>query len=421
MRRGGRLMSDLFRPEAVAHATRRLDGEVVLAAPLPTRLMGALLLGVLLLAAGFAAAGSYARRTTVPGWVVPEGGLIRVTARSGGVVEALNVREGQAVRAAAALAVVRLSTDLANGDSARALDAQLAAEGLAADAQAAAARLKLRGQRAELADRAVLVRRQAEEARGRVQLLEERRRLADEAAARGEALLKQGFLTRSAMDALRSTALVAAQDVSTAQAQATDAQRQLADLRHQLAAAPAELAAVDAQAAQARASLSQRRVSVEAQSAFVAKAPVDGRVVALPLQQGQTATPGAAVAVLMPKGSDLLAELYVPSRAAGFIRPGQEVRLMYQAFPYQTFGTGRGVVRTVSQTVLAPSEVAIPGLTVQEPVFRIRVALDHKFVAAYGRRMPLQPGMLLTADVVIDRRSLLQWLLDPVYAAGRRA
>jgi membrane fusion protein len=78
------------------------------------------------------------------------------------------------------------------------------------------------------------------------------------------------------------------------------------------------------------------------------------------------------------------------------------------------------VVTSVSRTVLAPSEVAIPGLEIREPVFRIRARLDRETVAAYGERLPLQPGMLVTADVVIDRRTLFEWLLDPLYAAGRR-
>jgi membrane fusion protein len=78
------------------------------------------------------------------------------------------------------------------------------------------------------------------------------------------------------------------------------------------------------------------------------------------------------------------------------------------------------VVSSISRTVLAPGEVAIPGLSVKEPVFRVRVTLERADVAAYGRAVPLQPGMLLSADIVIDRRSLLQWILDPLYAVGRR-
>lgn len=75
---------------------------------------------------------------------------------------------------------------------------------------------------------------------------------------------------------------------------------------------------------------------------------------------------------------------------------------------------------SVSRTVLAPTEVSIPGLQMQEPAFRVRVRLDRHQMQAYGEDLALQPGMLLTADVVIDRRTLLEWLLDPLYAAGRR-
>ena len=60
---------------------------------------------------------------------------------------------------------------------------------------------------------------------------------------------------------------------------------------------------------------------------------------------------------LLPDGASLLAELFVPSRAIGFVEPGQRVRLMVDAFPYQRFGTLGGRVETVSQAVLSPNEV----------------------------------------------------------------
>lgn len=93
---------------------------------------------------------------------------------------------------------------------------------------------------------------------------------------------------------------------------------------------------------------------------------------------------------------------------------------MYQAFPHQRFGAGQGEIVSVSRTVLAPSEVSTPGVTVTEPVFRVQVRLARDYVAAYGQRVPLQAGMQLTADVIVDRRTLFEWLFDPLYAAGRR-
>src|SRR5215211_6586325 len=72
-------MSDLFRKEAVFHATRRLSGAVILATPLSVRLLGALFGGIVLAGVVFACVSTYARKATVTGWLVPDQGLIRAT------------------------------------------------------------------------------------------------------------------------------------------------------------------------------------------------------------------------------------------------------------------------------------------------------------------------------------------------------
>jgi membrane fusion protein len=149
--------------------------------------------------------------------------------------------------------------------------------------------------------------------------------------------------------------------------------------------------------------------------------PVAGRVAALPVAAGQPVSLGGTVAVVIPEGARLEAELLAPSSAAGFIRPGQDTRLMLQAFPHQRFGTVKGAIKTISRTVLGPTEISIPGLKIDEPVFRVRVSLERENIAAYGESIPLQPGMLLTADVVFDRRSLIRWLFDPLFAVAQRS
>jgi membrane fusion protein len=150
-------------------------------------------------------------------------------------------------------------------------------------------------------------------------------------------------------------------------------------------------------------------------------APIGGRVAALPVSTGQTIAANATIAVIIPKGGQLEAELLAPSRSIGFIKPGQEVQLSLQAFPFQRFGTVPGKIRTVSTTVLAPNEVVIQGLSIQEPVYRIRITMSRDTIHAYGEAIPMQPGMLVSAEIVFDRRSLLQWLFDPIYAVARRS
>src|SRR5262249_58616283 len=90
-------MTDLFRKEAVSHATRRLSGTIVLATPLSVRLLGLFFGGIVVAAVLFASMASFARKETVTGWLIPDQGLIRATALAAGSVQAVIIREGEGV------------------------------------------------------------------------------------------------------------------------------------------------------------------------------------------------------------------------------------------------------------------------------------------------------------------------------------
>jgi membrane fusion protein len=130
--------------------------------------------------------------------------------------------------------------------------------------------------------------------------------------------------------------------------------------------------------------------------------------------------PATPMMIIIPEGSRLHAEIYAPTRAIGFVKPGQEVRLLYEAFPYQRFGSFQGKVTRVSRTVIDPRELTAP-LKAEEPVYRIEVALDRQSVEAFGDRLALQPGMTLSANLILDRRSFLDWLLQPLNAVMMRS
>jgi len=139
-------------------------------------------------------------------------------------------------------------------------------------------------------------------------------------------------------------------------------------------------------------------------------------------EPGQHVAGGATILTVLPEGSPLEAHLFAPSRAVGFVRAGQEVRLRYPAFPFQKFGSHRGRVASVSRHAIAPGELGYaPPDGSREPLYRIKVALESQAVTAYGRPEPLQAGMQVEADVLLDRRRLLEWLFDPLVSlAGRQ-
>ena len=120
-------------------------------------------------------------------------------------------------------------------------------------------------------------------------------------------------------------------------------------------------------------------------------------------------------------GARLEAHLYSPSRAVGFVRPGQQVLLRYQAYPYQKFGHYAGVVANISRSAVSTAELPAQlagiagGVAGSDPVYRITVTLERQTVSAYGQPVDLQPGMQLEADIALETRRLYEWVLDPLY------
>jgi membrane fusion protein len=182
----------------------------------------------------------------------------------------------------------------------------------------------------------------------------------------------------------------------------------------------------DRQASQrAIAALEQDLVENEARREVVVRAPQDGTVSAIAVEAGQSVSATQALAALVPAGSVLEAELYAPSRAAGFVKPGMQVLLRYQAFAYQKFGQARGTVREVASSAMRQDDLQLPGAVAAngvagEPLYRVRVKLESQAVSVYGRPQVLRAGALLDASILLERRRLYEWLLDPLYSAVGR-
>jgi membrane fusion protein len=167
--------------------------------------------------------------------------------------------------------------------------------------------------------------------------------------------------------------------------------------------------------------LDQQLAEAEARREIVVPAPARGTVTAIQAELGGRPNSSVPLLSIVPTGSKLQAHLFTPSRAIGFLRPGQRVLLRFQAYPYQKFGHYEGVLASVSGSAVNPGELPaqLAGLTslvgTSEPVYRITVSLTSQTVTVYGRPVPLQPGMQLDAEIMIERRRLIEWVLDPLY------
>lgn len=411
----------LFRPEALSAAGGQPLGNPFGKAPLSWSLIALFLAGVVAAAILFLATAQYSRKETALGVLRAEGGETRIIAQSGGSIRKLYVKEGDAVEKGQPLALI--ATELAlpgGGVMDEAMLIGLAQEQATVRARLSALRsaapLELQNLRAEHAR----LRVERDAALSAIQTTKARLDLAHERLRAGSILLKQGFSTADELRRRQGDVIALEEALRRAQADSQAFAAQLDGVQAQLTKLPFDFAQSRAQLEAQAASLMQTRAQLEGRRGYELRAPAGGLVSALQASLGQAVDPAKPLMTLTPLGGSLRAELYVPSRAIGFVKIRQRVRLLYDAFPYQKFGPAWGEVREVSATVLAPAEVtaAVP---VQEPVYRVVARLDAQTMHAFGLDVPLQPGMALRADVILEERSFAEWLLEPLLALRGRS
>jgi membrane fusion protein len=172
---------------------------------------------------------------------------------------------------------------------------------------------------------------------------------------------------------------------------------------------------------EALANVQQRLIELDTRRAVIVRAPVRGRVAAIPASVGTALDSGSLVATIVPDDTKLRARLMVPTRAIGKVHPGQAVAIRYDAFPYQKYGTFAGTVEDVSNSVLLPEETGrISPVKLTEPAYILDVAIQRQSVAlGDDRQAALRPDMLLTATIEVDRRPLLAWIGESVFGVSQ--
>lgn len=413
--------SGLFRPEVAEHRRTRLYGEIVLTQPISTRLMVLALFAIIAIAATWVSLGTYARIETVQGILVTDMPSAKVVAISPGVVIELNAKEGQVVKQGDRLAVINLDRSVASGTpvTGRSLDA-LEARRRLTQQQVGLARRRASSERERLNTVIGNAEQQALSFRDQITLQEQvvasNQQLFDQISK----VVERGFVSKVDYERRRQTLIGSQQQLASLRQQLSARVSEASQARSQINSIAAETAQGAVEIESSLQGIAQQQAQLEGEQGYVITAPISGRITALQTAKGRTANPNVPMMVIVPEGSELKAELYAPTRAIGFVKKGQETRILFDAFPYQRFGSFGGKVESVSRTIIDPRETEVP-IKLEEAVYRIAVKLDKQDVIAYGDKIDLQPGMTLNANVVLERQSFLSWLLQPLNAVLKRS
>ena len=408
----------LFRQEVVEFQQRNQQwGRVVPLQPLPTRLMVWFITGAALAVVTFLTFAQYARKETVTGYLTPASGTAKVFAPQQGTISAVHVEQGQRVEEGQPLFSVAADQIAADGEDVNAailntlsrqkesLLRQMAAE----EQRAASERGRLSAQIQNLETGLGYLGAQ-------IAIQKDRVRVVERLVASGAQLATRGLVSELEQRRREEALLEQRLNLSTLYQQVTERQNQLTEAQYTLEQLPIATAEKLQGLRGELSAAEQRSAEINGRRAYIVRAPVGGVVSSLQASVGQAAEPRRLQLQIVPGGSALQAELFVPARAIGFVEVGQPVRLLYDAFPYQHYGTYRGRIVRVSQTMMAAPDVSAP-VTLDGPTYRATVVLERPDIDAYGKRVPLQPDMLLKADIILEKRTLVDWILNPLLSA----
>jgi membrane fusion protein len=405
----------LFRPEAIEYQRHhRRWGKVALLQPVSTKFLSWSLVAAIAAIAVFLCLAPYARKQTVIGYLTPAAGTAKILASQDGVIQQVYVRQGQDVRKGQPLLTIGTQQMSADGKSVQdeilsvltgqktMLQQQIAAEQTRESAERNRLRTLLRGHATEMT---IL--------QEKIATQHDRIKLAESLVTSATELHDKGYLSNLEYTRRLSGILEEKQSLSTLNQQVLKLRGEIAEAESSLDQLPATMGE-KIQSLRTELSATEQRISeTNGRRAYTVQSPVDGYVALLAAAPGQTADPRRVQMEIVPRGSALRAQLFVPARAIGFIEPGEKVRVLYDAFPYQEFGTYGGVVTEVSHTMQNAADASGP-IRLEQPAYRVIATLDATGIDAHGKRFPLQPDMTLKAEIILEKRPLIRWLLEPL-------
>jgi len=410
------MTGSLFRTEVINHQREKLWGEVTLTQPLSVRLLSGLVATTVVALIVFLTLGTYTRKETVHGYLVPSSGLVRVYAHQPGTVTELLVEPGDTVRQGEAL--MRISTDKALEDGfalntlvldlldqqKSQLEQRIERHERRREARKAFLHSKIRGHEEQI-DQFLRQRK----------LQSERKALAESRYASLSELHRDSLISDEDYEARYQALLDERQRYEQIGQSLISERARLEDARFELDSLDSDTQETLDQLESEISRISQQRLQHRGEHAFTIQAPTDGHVSGMQVTRGQTVDPQRPLLTLLPEGDELQVELFVPTQAIGFIKPGLPVKVRYDAFPYERFGVHESQVQSVARTILAPHEIDAP-VAPEMPVYRVAATLGEQAMMAYGQSMPLQAGMTVEADILLDERPLYQWILRPLYS-----
>jgi membrane fusion protein len=406
--------NSIFRPEVSTVDRKRWLGVILLAQPVSALFYAIFSFGIALSIALALYFVEYTRKERVTGFVALDKGSAKVYPSSAGIVVKKAFYEGDLVKAGQVLYAISTERTTKMGDTQIEIARRIANRRslLLAEKQK---QLQISSdEESSLRRRAMDIRAEFTSLENDLTIANRRIEISTNAAVRARELIKQNFVSQAGLDQKEQDLLEMSSRQQMLERNSLALQKELNTILSDLQQAPNRAKNRASEFDRQIASVEQEAAEIESRRELQVLAPQAGKVTASQGEIGQVVTPSNPIVSILPVDSRFEAVLYLPSRAIGFIEIGQTVQLRYAAYPFQKFGQYEGRITEISRTALSVEELKVINPEQHEGLYRLKVTPTEQHVMAYGKPAELQDGMQLDADILLDKRRLYEWVLEPL-------
>jgi membrane fusion protein len=410
----------LFRKEVIAHQSERLTGVITLAQPLSIKLTVLILVLVAIAIIVFVFNAEYSRKETVRGFLMPNKGMLKSYANQGGTIEKLWVQEGDKVIKGQSLATLVIKQNNNQGiDLSTQLVAQLHQQTQLLDDEIKQHHQLKQQEIQNLDEQQQALKKQRWALKSQYQLANEKLDILQVQQKQLQQLKQQGFVASVEKDQQQQTILEAKQEKQNIARLLLQQENDSNQVAFNHTNIPQQYALRINNLKRQQADIQRQLAQININHQYTVTASNSGIVTGIQVVEGETLSTTKLLLHILPQGSELIAELLLPTRSAGFVQVGNTTRLRFDAFPYQRFGFIESKIIRIDQALINPSEIQLP-IALQEPVYRLRAKLNQQQMQAFGKAFNLKSGMLFEADIMLEQRTLIEWLLEPIYSLRGR-
>ncbi|UDJ84669.1 HlyD family secretion protein [Kosakonia oryzae] len=359
--------------------------------------------------------GEYSRKSHVTGFMVPDRGLIKISSKRDGSIIKSYITEGQHVNINDVLFDENISVSTNDGENSELLIKNYKLQKKNLEDELEKLYVIQRIDKNKLDELIKSYIKQCSAIKSEIESEKEYIILANKKITRFKQLQKENYISQSEIDQI-------SQDVALAKVDLSGYLRLYEATKGNLIQQQNERKNMDNKQSNQRVlmennikEIEEKIIDQSGMSVITIRAQESGVVTQVIGKQGLNITSDMTLATIIPDKSILEADIYVPSNAIGFIKNGDDILLGYEAYPYEKFGLQHGKITEVDKTAVSDQEMPFHVGT-KDPVYLVKAKLDKNTITAYGKEEKITPGQKFEAYIILEKRKVWEWAIDPLLA-----